>query len=222
MQRASRWIGAGLFIAVAAVPIFAATTEVLRNEKVIVTEETLAPGEQETVAGAHASVVVFLSGDSVEAKFAGGGGRHDAVQRGEVLNEAAGQRIVTNVGHTPMRLVRTEFLTAGSGETWGMTGLPPNYKVLLEDQHSRTYEIRIAPHAVGTAAYASRARGGLPERCATRTRAARWNQAALDVRNRRGDMAAWANAYRSQPGRHRSVGSCHRAEVSVYLHQEFQ
>ncbi len=147
MQRASRWIGAGMFFAVLAVPIFAATTEVLRNEKVIVTEETLAPGEQETVAGAHASVVVFLSGDSVEAKFAGGGGRHDAVQRGEVLNEAAGQRIVTNVGHTPLRLVRAEFLTTGSAETWSTAGLPPNYKVLFEDQHSRTYEIRIAPHA---------------------------------------------------------------------------
>ena len=52
----------------------------------------VAPGETETVAGEHASVVVFLSGDAVEAKFSGGGVRHDAMQRGEVLNEAAGQR----------------------------------------------------------------------------------------------------------------------------------
>ncbi|MFZ0339668.1 MAG: hypothetical protein WAL45_16665 [Terracidiphilus sp.] len=147
MQRTSRWIGAGLLFAVGAAPIFATTTEVFRNEKVIVTEETLAPGETETVAGEHASVVVFLSGDAVEAKFSGGGGRHDAMQRGEVLNEAAGQRIVTNVGHMPLRLVRAEFLTTGSAETWSTTGLPPNYKVLFEDQHSRTYEIRIAPHA---------------------------------------------------------------------------
>ncbi len=148
MNRASRWIGAGLLFAVAAAPILAASTEVFRNEKVIVTEETLAPGEQETVAGEHASVVVFLSGDAVEAKFAGGGGRHDAGQRGEVLNEAAGQRIVTNVGHTPLRLVRAEFLTIGNDETWGATGLPPNYDVLFEDQHSRTYEIKITAHAV--------------------------------------------------------------------------
>jgi hypothetical protein len=147
MQRTSRWIGAGLLFAAAAAPIFAATTEVFRNEKVIVTEETLAPGEQETVAGAHASVVVFLSGDAVQGKYVNGRQRQDAVQRGEVLNEAAGRRMVTNAGHTALRLVRVEFLAAGSDETWGMTGLPPNYKVLFEDQHSRTYEIRIAAHA---------------------------------------------------------------------------
>jgi hypothetical protein len=147
MQRTSRWIGAGLIFVFAAAPIFAATTEVLRNDKVLVTEETLAPGEQEIVAGEHASVVVFLSGDAVQGKYVDGRQRQDAVLRGEVLNEAAGRRIVTNVGHTALRLVRVEFLTDGSGETWGMTGLPPNYKVDFEDRHSRTYEIRIAPHA---------------------------------------------------------------------------
>ena len=147
MQRASRWIGAGLLLVFTAAPIFAATTEVFRNEKVIVTEETLAPGEQETVAGEHASVVVFLSGDAVQGKYVDGRQRQDAVQRGEVLNEAAGRRMVTNAGHTALRLVRVEFLAAGSDETWGMTGLPPNYKMLFEDRHSRTYDIRIAAHA---------------------------------------------------------------------------
>jgi len=129
------------------VPAMAATNEVLRNDKVVVTEESLAPGEQETVAGEHASVVVFLSGDAVQGKYVDGPERHDAVQRGEVLNESAGRRIVTNTGHTPLRLVRVEFLTDGSSETWGMTGLPPNYKLLFEDRHSRTYDIKIEPHA---------------------------------------------------------------------------
>jgi hypothetical protein len=147
MQRTSRWIGLGLLFVAAALPGFATTTEVLRNEKVIVTEETLAPGEQETVAGEHPSVVVFLSGDRVTAQFADGTANNAAVHRGDVLNEAAGRRMVTNAGNTPLKLVRAEFLTAGSHETWGMTGLPPNYKVFLEDQHSRTYEIRIAAHA---------------------------------------------------------------------------
>jgi len=113
-----------------------------------VTEEALAPGEQETVAGAHASVVVFLSGDAVQGKYVDGRQRQDAVIRGEVLNEAAGMRIVTNTGHAPLKLVRVEFLTGGNDEIWGMTGLPPNYKVDFEDRHSRTYEIRIAAHAV--------------------------------------------------------------------------
>ncbi|MDR3752212.1 MAG: hypothetical protein P4K93_01265 [Terracidiphilus sp.] len=147
MQRTSKWIGAGLCFVFAAAPGIAATTEVFRNEKVIVTEETLAPGEQETVAGEHASVVTFLSGDAVQGKYVDGRQRQDAVQRGEVLNEAAGRRIVTNVGHAPLKLVRVEFLTTGSDETWGMTGLAPNYKALFEDQHSRTYDIRIAAHA---------------------------------------------------------------------------
>ncbi|HKN20698.1 MAG TPA: hypothetical protein VJX73_04750 [Terracidiphilus sp.] len=148
MQQTSRWIGAGLLFVACSAPLFAATSEVLRNEKVIVTEETLAPGEQEIVAGAHASVVVFLSGDAVQGKYVDGRERQDALQRGEVLNEAAGRRTVTNTGRTPLRLVRVEFRTSGSDETWGMTGLPPNYNVLFEDEHSRTYEIRIAAHAV--------------------------------------------------------------------------
>ena len=147
MQRTSKWIGAGLFFVFAAAPIFAATTEVFRNEKVIVTEETLAPGEKETVAGTHASMVVFLSGDGVTAKFADGTVNSEAVHRGDVMNAAAGRPTLTNTGHTPLRLVRVEFLTEGSDETWGMTGLPPNYRVLFEDRHSRTYEIRITAHA---------------------------------------------------------------------------
>jgi len=147
MQRTMRRISAALLFAAAAVPGFATTTEVFRNENVVVTEETLAPGEQETVAGEHASVVVFLSGDAVQGKYLDGRQRQDAVHRGEVLNEAAGKRIVTNTGHTPLKLVRTEFLTAGSDDTWGMTGLAPNYKLLFEDQHSRTYDIKIAAHA---------------------------------------------------------------------------
>jgi hypothetical protein len=146
MQRTSGWIGASLLFVAAAAPSFAATTEVFRNEKVIVTEETLAPGEQEIVAGEHACAVVFLSGDSVAAKFADGTVKNDPFHRGDVRNEKAGRRTVTNTGHTPVRLVRVEFLTDGNDETWGMTGLPPNYKVDFEDRHSRTYEIRIAAH----------------------------------------------------------------------------
>ena len=140
-------IGVALFAIALPAPLLAGTTEVLRNDKVVVTEESLAPGEQETVAGEHPSVVVFLSGDAVQGKYVDGPERHDSVQRGEVLNEAAGRRIVTNTGNLPLRLVRVEFLTAGSGETWGMAGLPPNYKLLFEDRHSRTYDIKIAAHA---------------------------------------------------------------------------
>jgi hypothetical protein len=147
MRKKMIFAGVAALLVAAALPAEAKTTEVLRNHRVVVTETTLAPGEQETVAGEHASVVVFLSGDAVQGKYAGGPERHDAVQRGVVLNETPGRRIVTNTGHTALKLVRVEFLTDGSGETWGMTGLPPNDKVLFEDRHSRTYDIKIEPHA---------------------------------------------------------------------------
>ncbi len=147
IRRSATLLGAAALLTVVSVPAFAATTEVLRNERVAVTEESLAPGEQETVAGEHASVVVFLSGDAVQGKYVDGPERHDAVRRGEVLNESAGRRVVTNTGRTPLKLVRVEFLTEGGVETWGMTGLPPNDKLLFEDRHSRTYDIKIEPHA---------------------------------------------------------------------------
>ncbi len=127
-------------------PLKAATAQVLRNEKVLVTEETLAPGGQETVAGRHASVVVYLSGDQAEMKFADGQVRRWAVRRGETVNEPARAGTLIDTGRSALRLVRVEFLTAGSGETWGRTGLSPNYRVLFEDRHSRTYNIRIPAH----------------------------------------------------------------------------
>lgn len=124
----------------------AAKVELLKNEKVIVTEETLRPGESETVTGNHASVVVYLSGDVVEITFADGPWQGKTVSRGETVNEPAWAATLTNTGALTLRLVRVEFLTAGSRKPWGMTGLPPNYKMLFEDEHSRTYDIRIAAH----------------------------------------------------------------------------
>jgi hypothetical protein len=45
-----------------------------------------------------------------------------------------------------MRYVRVNFLGPGAPQTWGMTGLSPNYKLILENQYSRTYDIRIPAH----------------------------------------------------------------------------
>lgn len=138
--------GAMLLFAAWAAPLKAASVEVLRNEKVLVTEETLAPGAQETLAGKHASVVVYLGGDQAEMKFANGQVRRGAVRRGETVNEPARAGTLRNTGRVALRLVRVRFLTAGSAETWGRTGLPPNYTVLFEDRHSRTYNISIPAH----------------------------------------------------------------------------
>ena len=128
-------------------PLAAATTDDFGNSKVAVTEVKLAPGEHETVIGRHPSVVVYLSGSQAQIRFANGKVKRESIVRGEALQEPAAAGVLTNTGRVPLRLVRVEFLTAGGHETWGRTGLAPNYQMIFEDQFSRTYNIRVAAHA---------------------------------------------------------------------------
>ena len=140
-------IGTIAIVVAGAYPAAAAKVQLLKNAKVVVTEETLAPSESETVTGDRASVVVYLDGGETEITFAGGPSRRETVTRGKTVNEPAWAASLTNTGSAKLQLVRVEFLTAGSQVKWGSTGLPPNYTVLFEDQHSRTYELKIAAHA---------------------------------------------------------------------------
>ncbi len=147
MQSGTKLIAMVSLLMAGAVPVIAATTEEFRNEKVAVTEVTLAPGERELIGGHHANVVVYLSGDEAQIKSADGTVRHVAITRGKTVNEPARSGVLTNTGHEPLRLVRVEFLTDGGPEMWGMKGLPPNYEMIFEDQHSRTYNIRVRAHS---------------------------------------------------------------------------
>src|ERR1019366_4929237 len=61
---------AAFCIACVPVAFAAASVERIRNEKVLVTEDTLAPGEQEP-ADRLPSMVVYMSGGMVEVKAAG-------------------------------------------------------------------------------------------------------------------------------------------------------
>jgi hypothetical protein len=124
----------------------AATVEDFKNDKVVVTEVKLAPGEQEAIGGRYPSVVVYLAGDEAQVKFADGKAKREPIVRGETLREPAEAGVLTDTGHEPLHLVRVEFLTAGSGEIWGRTGLPPNYEMIFEDKLGRTYSIRVAAH----------------------------------------------------------------------------
>jgi hypothetical protein len=132
--------------AVGICPVFATTTEVLKNDKVAVTEVMLAPGEKEPVAGHHASVVVYMAGEKAEVRLDGGGVKHEAIVRGEAVKEPAKAGTLINTGAVPLKLVRVEFLTAGGNALWGRTGLAPNSQMIFEDQYSRVYNIRVAPH----------------------------------------------------------------------------
>jgi quercetin dioxygenase-like cupin family protein len=124
----------------------AVTTEILRNDKVAVSEVTLAPGERTPLLKDHASAVVYLAGEEAQVKLGNGTNRNLTVQRGKTVNEPPRDGELINTGHVPLRLVRVEFLTAGQHEMWGLKGLPPNYQILFEDEHSRIYNIRIAAH----------------------------------------------------------------------------
>jgi hypothetical protein len=119
------------------------STEKIRNEKVVVTLESLAPGESSAPAGENASMVVFL-GDG-EASFRSGGPRRpgNSVRPGETVALDGADQKVTNSGAGPTMFVRIEFLTQGLSQTWGMAGLGPNYKMLVENRYARAYDIKI-------------------------------------------------------------------------------
>jgi hypothetical protein len=127
-------------------PLVAATVEDFKNDKVIVTEVRLAPGEHEAISGRRPSVVVYLAGYEAQIKFDDGKAKRESIVRGETLREPAEPGVLTNTGHEPLHLVRTEFLTEGSSEMWGRSGFAPTSQMIFEDRLGRTYNIRVAAH----------------------------------------------------------------------------
>ena len=117
----------------------ATNVERVKNEKVVVTEETLASGEVEAKADRLPSVVVYMSDGIVQA----GTKRATRVKAGRTDFEAAGAGALKNAGSGELHFVRIEFLTAGKDEAWGATGLSPHYVMLLENKYVRAYDIRI-------------------------------------------------------------------------------
>ena len=136
---------AGIALSLVALPACLAATSVekIRNEKVVVTEETLAPGETASVPGNRPSMLVFLTGETAEVISSHGKTRRESVRRGETLALTAREDSLKNEGSSTLSFVRIAFLTEGVHETWGMTGLSPNYKLLVEDQYARAYDIKI-------------------------------------------------------------------------------
>jgi hypothetical protein len=123
--------------------VVASTVEKIRNDKVLTVEVTLAPGESEVVPETLPSMVVYM--DPGVAIITGENDRKqkEEVKEGETIFQAAHAGTVKNIGAAPLHYARIEFLTAGEDETWGMKGLSPNYKMLLEDRYARAYDIRI-------------------------------------------------------------------------------
>jgi len=147
-MRVIRAIVGGVAILISAsAPLWAKAEEKITNDKVHVVEYTLSKGENSSFAPQHASVFVVLGGERAELGFADGTKRSVDLKPGLTVAEPAAWNALSNSGNAPIDLVRIEFLTAGLNETWGKTGISPQYKVLLEDRYNRTYEIRIPAHS---------------------------------------------------------------------------
>lgn len=122
--------------------------EKIRNSKVLVTQVVLAPDRTENVTADHPSLTVYWKPALFQVMRAGGDRQRIHVTKGEALFAPAEQRSIRNIGKTELRYTRIEFLGAGASEIWGMTGLPPNYKMLIENRYARVYDIRIPAHSV--------------------------------------------------------------------------
>jgi len=122
-------------------------TEKVHNEKVWVAEQTLAPGETVILPTGRASVLVYLDDGSIAAAPPRGEAHTQIVSRGDTIFEPPRAGSVRNTGSSKLRIVRVEYLGQGKEETWGTTGLAPNYKVLFENRYGRVYDIKIAAGA---------------------------------------------------------------------------
>src|SRR3954468_388674 len=119
--------------------MLAAHMETVRNAKVVVTEETLQPGQSEGAASQTPSLTVYLTEGAIQVARTD---RLNAI-KGEVLFRPAGV-VLKNAGPSVLQAVRIDFLGGGDpSSNWGNTGLSPNYKVIFENQYVRAYDIRI-------------------------------------------------------------------------------
>jgi hypothetical protein len=118
--------------------------EKVRNDKVLVLEHSLEPGESISWPGDRAGVAIYLDDGSIEVTPAQGPSRAETVQRGQAEFQPLQEKTMKNTGSSALRIVRTEYLGKGSSGTWGTAGLAPNYKLLFENQYGRVYDIRMA------------------------------------------------------------------------------
>ena len=135
-----------LFLVGLPAAVAATRVEKIRNDKVVVTEITLAPGESEAAPPTHPSLLVYITAGTVLHGTVRNERLPRPVDEGEVAFFAAGAQPVLNEGPMPLDFIRIDFLTDGSPETWGRTGLAPGYLSLVENQYARAYDIRVLSH----------------------------------------------------------------------------
>jgi quercetin dioxygenase-like cupin family protein len=121
----------------------AGSAEKIRNQQVVVTEETLAPGETASLSADRPSMRVYVT-DGVEELTSVNRIAHKLlVKRGSITFHRGEKESIKNDGSSKLTFVCVEFLNKANPETWGMTALAPNYKMLLENEYARAYDIKI-------------------------------------------------------------------------------
>src|SRR5664279_5439421 len=112
------WFG-GLAAILLFVPAALAVTqtEKVRNDKVLVVEQTLAPGDAVSLSTDRPGVLVYLNDGRIEATPVGRKLRTEAVKRGEAVFQPSRSGVVKNVGSSELRIVSVEYLDKGALET---------------------------------------------------------------------------------------------------------
>jgi quercetin dioxygenase-like cupin family protein len=141
----SRTWSCGLGFILLSIPgvLVAGPTAKVRNEKVLVLEQALAPGETVAFPPDRAGAVVYLDGGPIELTPPEGKPRTETVKRGDAVFLPPRVGGMKNAGVSALRIVRVEFFGKGSSESWGMAGLSPHYRLRFENPYGRVYDIRI-------------------------------------------------------------------------------
>jgi quercetin dioxygenase-like cupin family protein len=134
---------AAILLCFATIASAAVQTEKVRNDKVAVIDCRLRPGETQPLNSTQPGVTVYFQGGALEITPQGGKAQKVTVKPGDAVFRPAQAGVVKNTGASEIHFARVDFLGSGATETWGTTGLSPNYKVLIENPYTRVYDIRI-------------------------------------------------------------------------------
>lgn len=132
-----------LLTACASLPAKTSVHEKFRNDRVLVAQCTVPPGESLRAAKEHPGVLVYLDDGTVQTAQQGQT-RIQHVCRGDTFFSKLYGSPISNAGTSDLRIVWVEYLTGGGSQVWGVTGLAPDYKLLFENQFGRVYDIKVA------------------------------------------------------------------------------
>jgi hypothetical protein len=122
---------------------FAAETEKVRNDRVVAWESKLEPGEKLQSSSDEPTLLLYLGEGTLDLSSREGTKARVKTQPGKVRFDPHGVTEIRNGGSSALPIVRVEFKSTGSRDHWGSTGLSSHYKVLLENEYVRVYDIVI-------------------------------------------------------------------------------